>query len=314
MSLISEQRQSSGHVLVVGSINLDVTIRTERIPTSGETIHGEGPEFFPGGKGANQAVAAAKLGARVSMLGAVGTDPYAEAALQGLRDARVDLDNLVRVSGPTGMAFITVDDLGNNMIVVTPGANARLGADTVNRVRAQIEAADILVLQGEIPAEGIIRAAELARGRVILNLAPVLGLPPDILRQSNPLVVNEYEARLAVGLLTGSPPAPDAADNEVAAILTENGVDALIVTRGASGAIVATRDALVAIPSPKVRAIDTTGAGDAFVGAVAAALAAGANLEDATRFAVRVGAYACTSPGAQPSYPDKNSQLPARPG
>lgn len=307
---VNHLHRRAGSIVVVGSINLDVTIRTERIPTSGETIHGRGPECYPGGKGANQAVAASKLGAKVSMVGAVGTDPYAEVAIQGLQAAGVDLNGLLRLPGPTGMAFITVDDRGNNMIVVTPGANGHLHAGNVSAAHALLEAADILVLQGEIPASGIIRATQLARGRVILNLAPVLDLPAEILQEANPLVVNEFEARLAVRLLTGSSPQPTATDEEVAATLIGNGVAALIMTRGAAGALVMTDSEVTAVPSPAVDAIDTTGAGDAFVGAVAAALATGTDLLEATRFAVRVGAHACTSSGAQPSYPDRDAQLP----
>ena len=297
-------------VLVIGSINVDVTIRTQRIPTAGETIHGRGPEIFPGGKGANQAVAAAKLGATVTMAGAVGDDPYADAALQGLTTSGVDLHYLLKVPGPSGMAFITVDDDGNNMIVVTPGANAAMNAMRMDQLRAEVTTSDLIVLQGEIPIDGLSRAIELANHRVVLNLAPVVDLPSYLLSRADPLIVNEHEGRLALGVMTGTDPDASLSDEDVLQRLIEHGVRSVIMTRGEQGALVADRDGLAAVPSPKVKVVDTTGAGDAFVGATVAALAEGSTLIDAARFAARVGAYACTGRGAQPSYPDSASPLP----
>lgn len=297
-------------VLVVGSINVDITIRTARIPTSGETVHGHGPDVYPGGKGANQAVAAAKLGARVSLVGAVGDDSYAETALGQLEQSGVDLELVETDHGPCGMAFITVDDDGNNVIVVTPGANASMSADHVSGLAHQIENADILVLQCEIPVDGIVRAIELARGRVVLNLAPVIDLPRSALLAADPLVVNEHEARLAAELITGKRPASEEDDDQVAANLVHAGVRSLIMTRGDQGALVADRSGVTTIPSPSVEVVDTTGAGDAFVGGLTAALATGASLDEAARYAARVGAYACTGRGAQPSYPSRSDPLP----
>lgn len=297
-------------VLVVGSINVDLTLRTARIPLSGETVHGRGPEVYPGGKGANQAVAAARLGARVALAGAVGDDPYAETALRELRRSGVGLDLVATHPGPCGMAFITVDDEANNVIVVTPGANATVTADRVDGFASAVEAADLVVLQGEIPVDGIVRVIELARGRIVLNLAPVVDLPAAALLAADPLVVNEYEARLATELITGQLPGAEVDDATVAAGLFAAGVRSLIMTRGEQGALVVDGSGLTAVPSPRVEAVDTTGAGDAFVGGLTAALAGGATLDDAARFAVRVGAFACTRSGAQPSYPGQDDPLP----
>jgi len=299
-------------VVVVGSVNADLLTRTEVHPAPGETVLGRDLRVLPGGKGANQAVAAARLGARVTFVGAVGDDEFADAATSGLREAGVDLDRLAVVPGGTGVAVVTVAADGENSIVVIPGANGAVGPDAVRRHADLLAAADVVVLQGEIPRDGIETAAGLAGGRVVVNLAPVIDVDPEVLRRADPLVVNEHEAHGALELLGGAGAAGEGlADQDVVARLRAAGVPSVVLTRGAQGALVAgADDDCVAVPSPRVEAVDTTGAGDAFVGALAAELARGSALADAARLAVRVGAFAVRGSGAQPSYPWAGDDLP----
>lgn len=304
------QPRPEPNLLIVGSINVDLIVRTERIPLPGETVTGTGPEITPGGKGGNQAVAAARLGANVTMAGAVGTDVYARVATQELRAAGVDLTHLLVAEGPSGMAFITVDDRGENVIVVTPGANAHMTVDRVESLRPALEQADLVVLQGEIPPSAITRATELAGGRVLLNLAPTVDLPMTTIVAADPLVVNETEGRLVLARMAGGV-VPEQDDESVVAALVEHGVQSVVMTQGARGALVADGLTITSVASPRVEVVDTTGAGDAFVGALSTALANGAPLVAAAELAVRVGAHACTGRGAQPSYPTGTDQLPA---
>ncbi|MFI2102000.1 ribokinase [Isoptericola sp. NPDC019693] len=305
--------------MVVGSANADLLARTAVHPAPGETVLGRDLAVLPGGKGANQAVAAARLGARVAFVGAVGDDEFADAATSGLREAGVDLERLVVVPGGTGVAVVTVAADGENSIVVIPGANASVGPDVVRRHADLLATADVVVLQGEIPRAGIEAAAQLAGGRVVMNLAPVIDVEPGVLRRADPLVVNEHEAHGALGLLEsggvnlGGVTDGDVTDDAVVARLRAAGVPSVVLTRGAHGALAAAADLddeVVAVPAPHVEAVDTTGAGDAFVGALAAELARGSGLVDAARVAVRVGAFAVRGPGAQPSYPWAGDDLP----
>jgi ribokinase len=219
------------------------------------------------------------------------------------------------VPGPTGSAIVTVSADGENSIVVIAGANAAVAAETVSAHAATVAGADVVVLQGEIPRAATETAARLARGRVVLNLAPVIELSADVVRRADPLVVNEHEARLALSLL-GGPDVPEDDHAAAARALTEAGVTSVVITLGSAGALVAARSGqgevvvVTTVPSPKVSAVDTTGAGDAFVGALASRLAAGDELLDAARLAARVGAYAVTGTGAQSSYPSSTDALP----
>ena len=296
-------------VVVVGSINADQVTTVARHPLPGETLIGTSMVVLPGGKGANQAVAAAQLGARVAMVGAIGLDSLAASATVILESANVDLSNVRTVAGPTGLAVITVSADGENTIVVIPGANATVDADVVGQSADLIAGAAVVVLQGEIPAAGIAAAARLARGRVVLNLAPVIELDPVTIAAADPLIVNEHEAALLLAQLTpgATPPASDA---EAVARLREWGVTSVVLTRGALGAIVSDAEGTDAVASPVVVAVDSSGAGDAFVGALSARLAAGDSLRDAARLAVRVGAFAVQSRGTQPSYPHAGDLLP----
>jgi ribokinase len=296
-------------VVVVGSINADQVVTVVRHPLPGETLIGSSIAILPGGKGANQAVAAAQLGASVVMVGAIGRDAYARTATAILRSAGVDLTAVQELHGPTGLAVITVDDGGENTIIVIPGANARVDADFVAGSAAAIADAAVVVLQGEIPASGITAAAKLATGRVVLNLAPVIDLDPATIARADPLIVNEHEAMLLLAQLTPDVRAP-ASDAEAVTRLRDWGVSSVVLTRGALGAIVSDAVGTEAVASPAVVSVDSSGAGDAFVGALSAELAKGNSLRDAAAFAVRVGAYAVQSKGTQRSYPHAADPLP----
>lgn len=306
--------EHTARVVVVGSVNADLLAQVDLHPAPGETVLGRSLAVLPGGKGANQAVAAARLGAHTAFVGAVGTDEFAEPALAGLRSAGVDLAALTTVDGPTGIALVTVAAGGENAIVVIPGANGRMDAAAVDAHRGLIAGAAVVVVQGEIPRAGVEAVAASAGGRLIVNLAPVIEVAPDVLRAADPLVVNEHEAALVLAALAGSGSAPtmDRPEDEqrVAEDLLRHGVRSLVLTVGARGALVADASGCVRVPAPRVTAVDTTGAGDAFVGALAHRLALGDPLVDAARFAARVGAYAVGGPGAQPSYPTASDPLP----
>ncbi|WP_105034098.1 ribokinase [Cryobacterium aureum] len=299
-----------GLVVVVGSINVDQLIRVQRHPKPGETLIGTSMEYLPGGKGANQAVAAAQLGASVRLVGAVGRDSQAGVATAILTDAGVDQSAVRTVDEPTGLALVSVDDDGENTIVVIPGANALMGAEAVQASAGIIAAAAVVILQGEIPPDGITQAARLATGRVVLNLAPVIELDAGTIRRANPLVVNEHEAALVLAQLEPHRVVPSE-DAELVSRLLESGVASVVLTRGAKGAICADRDGTTTVASPTVVAVDSAGAGDAFVGALSAQLAAGLSLPESVRLAVRVGAFAVQSRGTQTSYPTLVDVLPA---
>ncbi|MBB5833036.1 ribokinase [Brachybacterium aquaticum] len=307
---------ADGSIVVVGSVNVDLLAQVQRHPAPGETLHGTGGQMLPGGKGANQAVAAARLGARVTMVGAVGTDAQAEVALSALREAGVDLTHLAEIEGPTGLAIVTVAEDGENSIVVIAGANDAMDAGRVRAAREAIAAARIVVCQGEIPRDGIEALPALVTGRFLHNPAPVMELDPAVLRASDPLVVNQHEAGLVLAQLAGE--APDAPDtpaptdpDAVVRALQAQAIASVVLTLGADGARVADADGIQPIPPAPVDAVDTTGAGDAFIGALALGLARGDDLATAARLASRVGAYAATGEGAQPSYPSADDTLPA---
>lgn len=297
-----------GLITIVGSINADLTAQVHRHPTPGETLLGTTATVSAGGKGANQAVAAALLGAKVAMVSAVGRDAYAGPATAQLRSSGVDLRGVKEVDGPTGLAIITVADDGENSIIVIPGANATVDANYVDSQRAVIADADIVVLQGEIPADGFARAVALASGRVVINLAPVIDVDRDRLLVADPLIANEHEAGLILDQL--GVPHPNDAPAVLINQLREAGFSSVVLTLGAAGALVSDSTGLTPIPTPSITPVDTTGAGDAFTGALVARLAAGDSLADAAAFAARVGAFAATGPGAQSSYPHASDPLP----
>ena len=289
-------------IVVVGSINADLTINVERHPLPGETLLGSGGGITPGGKGANQAVAAARLGSEVVLVGAVGEDAHATEATRLLIDAGVDLSAVDVSPKPTGLAIITVAADGENTVMVVPGANGDVGARVVDKHAAVIAGADLVLLQGEIPADGFARAVSISRGRVVVNLAPVIEVDRDALRQADPLIVNEHEAQLVLG--------KEASPEECAEELLRE-FSSVVVTLGADGALVGDADGIVRVPSPSVTSIDSVGAGDAFTGALCHRLMEGDSLVEAATFAARVGAFAVTRPGAQPSYPKDGDELPS---
>lgn len=297
-----------GTLTVVGSINADLTARVQRHPNPGETLLGSGGGITAGGKGANQAVAAAYLGANVKFVGAVGQDPYVEPALKHLKESGVDLSAVAEVDDTTGLAIITVSDDGENTIVVIPGANAHVDSDFVASRRDQMSEADIVLLQGEIPADGFAAAVKAAGNRVVVNLAPVIDVDSQALLAADPLMANEHEAGLILDQL-GVTAASDQ-PRDLAQSLIDAGFTSVVLTLGANGALVATKDELVDIPTPKVQAIDTTGAGDAFAGALCARLLDGDDLVQAATFAARVGAASTLGNGAQASYPTTQDSLP----
>jgi len=292
-------------IVVVGSSNTDMVVKTPHIPAPGETVLGGEFLMAAGGKGANQAVAAARLGAEVTLVARVGRDVFGEQAQAGFR--REGLDTRYVVTDPqaaSGVALIFVDAGGENSIAVAPGVNARLSPDDARRAREAIEAADVLLLQLEIPPETVLAAVETAHRagvRVILNPAPAppQSLPADLLACVNVLTPNESEA----SLLTGTQVVDTDDAEQAARRLLEQGVGAVIVTLGARGALVVTPAGQQLVPSFPVDVVDTTAAGDAFNGGLAVALAGKKSLEEAVRFASACGALATTRMGAQPSLP-----------
>jgi ribokinase len=293
----------AARVAVVGSLNMDLIARTPRIPQPGETILGSEFCTAPGGKGANQAVAAARLGAQVSMVGRVGSDAFAQPMLASLTAAGVDHRHVIQdAQAATGVALIVVDDGGQNSIVVAPGANARLSPADVDAARAAIAAAHVLLLQLESPLEAVTRAAELAHAHgvtVVLNPAPARELPAELLALVDVLVPNESETAILTGL-----PASGQAEVQAAALL-ELGVGAALLTLGERGALLARPEGTKHVPAFRVTPVDTTAAGDAFVGGFAAALAEEKSPIEAVRWGCAAGALATTKLGAQPSLPTR---------
>ncbi|WP_406475937.1 ribokinase [Streptomyces platensis] len=291
-------------VLVVGSANADLTVRVDRRPGAGETVLGTDLVESAGGKGANQAAAAARIGGRTALLARVGGDAYGELLLGAQRSAGTDVTPvIVDETARTGTAMIIVDPDGDNSIVVSPGANAALTPRDVAAAKDTIAASAVVSLQLEIPMESVRAAAEAAEqagSRVVLNPspAPTEALAPELLSVADPLVVNEHEARQLSGLTDGTPA-------QWAQALRDRGARSVVVTLGGDGALVLDASGAENVPGVRVKAVDTTGAGDAFTGALATRLARGDTLPGAARFAVRVGAAAVTKPGAQPSYPTR---------
>ena len=287
----------SGHVVVIGSINVDLVVTADRLPEPGETVLGGRFSVHDGGKGANQAVAAARAGARVSMIGAVGPDAYGARAIAALEAEGIDLARVRRVeTDPTGVAIIAVGPRGENQIVVAPGANATIELDADDQ--ALIESADVVLTNHEVPPRvtlDALRAARAAGITAILNPAPARALPGEVLHLGPILTPNEHELIVAIGNdVTG------AALDELAA----RHAGPIVVTQGPAGALLADgsrRERFDGVLAPKV--VDTTGAGDAFCGALAAWLAAGSPLNEAIRAANAAGAISVGAAGARDGLP-----------
>lgn len=296
----------AGRVTVVGSVNLDVVIRGGGLPDDGETVLAHSATWGLGGKGANQAVAAARAGADVAFVGAVGAGDDGERLRRMLRSAGVDVAHLRSVEGvASGLAVVFVSEGGENRIVVVPGANHRVGEGDVRAAADRISASDVLVVQGELPEAATRAALGLARlsgVRTVVNLAPVLDLGPQ-LADADPLVVNEVEAGQLIGRQLFTVAEVSAAGGRFRALARS-----VVVTLGAEGAVLFTRsdgEEGTHVRAPFVAEVrDTTGAGDAAVGVLAAALAGGLSLADATAGAVAAGSLSVTVEGAAGSYPD----------
>ncbi len=302
-----------GSIVIVGSINMDLVVRAPRHPQPGETILGSSFQTFPGGKGANQAAAAARLGGQVKMVGRVGRDAFGDSMLAAQQKDGVDTRYVTRTEGTaSGVALITVSDAGQNNIVVVPGANGKLSPQDIRAAEAAFTGAAVVLMQLEIPLEAAVEAVHLAHqhgAKVILNPSPAQPLPAGLLSQVDYLVPNEHELALLTGMEI-----PSLAPSELKSL----DLRCLIVTLGSAGALVLEGEQVYRVLPYPVEVIDTTAAGDAFVGAFAVALTEGKSTRDAAAFGNAAGALAVTKAGAQPSLPTRQSveaflaQHPAR--
>jgi ribokinase len=291
-------------IVVVGSANTDFVLGVPELPSKGATVLGDQFRVVRGGKGANQAVAAARLGAEVTFVARLGTDSFGDQALDAYREEGIHTEFIIQDPEiHSGIALIMVNPNGENIIGVGPGANSHLSAQDVLAASAAIEQADCVLLQLEIPVEAVQAAAEIAhrnRVRVILNPAPARKLPRELLAAVDYLTPNETES----AILAGEDPASIGPDS-LARLASILGMPNLVVTLGSRGAAILQNDQTTLVPSFPITPVDTTAAGDAFNGALAVALAGGETIAEAVRFANAAGAITATRPGAQPSLPTR---------
>lgn len=285
-------------ILVIGSSNTDMTVKSSHLPAPGETVMGDRFVMGPGGKGANQAVAAARLGGDVTFICKVGRDVFGEKAIEGYRKDNIDTQHIMLSDLPSGVALILVDGGGENSISVAPGANGDLTPADIESKADVIRSADILILQLEIPVESVEKAVSIAKEAgvyVILNPAPAKRLPEELLENVSLLTPNQSELEILTGIKGDVRAGLDA--------LVERGVGEVILTLGSKGSMVYSGDEPVLIPALKVDAVDTTAAGDTFCGALAVAISEGKSLTDAARFATCASALTVQKMGAQVSIP-----------
>lgn len=290
-------------IVVVGSLNMDLVLNAERCPEAGETLTGHGFAVHPGGKGANQAIACARMGSRVAMVGRLGNDGFAATLRQGLLDGGID-DSAVGTDPAlaSGTAMIIVEDNGQNRILLAPGANAALTVADIDAAAALITRAALLVLQLEVPFACVERAIAVATAAgvpVLFNPAPAATLAPELIARIDYLVVNETEAALIAGLPVTDRAGAGAAAERLLAL----GARHVLLTLGADGALVADGSGLRHYPAFPTTVVDTTAAGDTFIGGLAAALTEGAPLDRAVRLGMAASALCVARPGAQPSIP-----------
>lgn len=299
--------QDGPKILVIGSVNMDLVLRTATIPQPGQTVAGHSFATIPGGKGANQAVAAAKCGGRVSMIGRVGNDDFGQRLLLGLKGNGVDISPIMVSEGVnTGLAMITVDDKGENAICITGGANLKLNPKDIDDHTQLIADADAVLMQLEIPQETAVYALQLARHHhtpVILNPAPAPTQLNANLYEADVIILNQSET----AALTCEPVTDQHSAKLAAVALLARGARAVVVTLGRRGAVTITPEQTTTIAAFEAAVVDTTGAGDAFCGALASCHGAGQDLEGAARFASAAAALACTKFGAQPSMPRRDA-------
>lgn len=291
-------------IIVLGSLNMDLVVKAPHLPRPGETIAGHGLQMIPGGKGANQAAAVARLGGNVAIIGRVGADAFGERLRANMLHFGVNMDNVVvDEESATSIAMILVDDLkGDNSIVIAAGANGRVSLEDLGRAEPLFRKAKALILQFEVPLRVVEHAAELARQhglKVVLNPAPAYPVSMDFLLKANYLILNETEMEiLSQHKVSGLETARVAAQ-----ALVREGLPVVILTLGEKGALLATPQEMVYLPARRVRVVDTTAAGDAFVAGFTVALLNGFSLDDAARYAVCAGTLTVTKFGAQTSLP-----------
>jgi len=292
-----------GGIVVIGSLNMDLVVKTEHMPAPGETVRGQGFQTIPGGKGANQAAAISLLGGQAAMIGHVGNDAFGPRLIENMAAKGVNTQHIaLDADVATGIAMIIVDAKGENSIVIAAGANGRVSPRDIDACDDLLRQTSYLVLQFEIPMETVAYAIQKAAGygiQVILNPAPAAQFPREMLKGVHYLVPNETEAQLLTGQAVNDPPSAERA----ARLLHEQGARVVIVTLGEKGAFALTDRESFHTPAPKVNVVDTTAAGDAFIGGLVVGLSRGLALKEAVYYAVCAGSLAVTRFGAQTSLP-----------
>lgn len=293
---------TNAKILVIGSSNTDMTIKSERLPMPGETILGGIFRMGPGGKGANQAVAAQRLGGNVTFVCKVGNDIFGETSIKGYDKEGIDTSHILKSDKASGTALIMVDNKGENCIAVAPGANGDITVEDIDGLAEVIKSANYLILQLEIPIPAVLRAAQIAHEAgvyVILNPAPACKLPEELFKYISLITPNQTES----ALMTGVDVKDEESRNQAIAAFNNMGVKDVVVTLGSKGSLVCTEGTQTFVPALKVEAVDATAAGDTFCGALCVALSEGHTLVEAAEFATKASALTVQKMGAQDSIP-----------